>query len=205
MSPTGEAVELPLFPLQAVLFPDGVLELKIFEARYLDLMSRCMRESAPFGVVCLKGGREVKGAEGVELCAVGTTAELVEVDSASAGILLVRCRGGTRFALGATHQEADGLWIGTVSEIAADPPVAPASAHADIVKSLAEAIAALAAQGARPFFEPHRLDDAGWVANRWCEILPLPLEAKQRLMTLSDPLARLDVVDSLMRVRKDDH
>jgi uncharacterized protein len=205
MSPTGEAAELPLFPLQAVLFPDGVLELKIFEARYLDLVSRCMRESAPFGVVCLRSGREMEGAERVELCAIGTTAELVEVDSASAGILLVRCRGGTRFTLDATRQETDGLWVGTVTRVAADPLVAPAPAHADIVKSLAEAIATLAAQGARPFFEPHRLDDAGWVANRWCEILPLPLEAKQRLMTLSDPLARLDVVDSLMRVRSDEH
>ena len=53
----------------------------------------------------------------------------------------------------------------------------------------------------QPFLAPHRLDDAGWVANRWCEILPLPLEAKQRLMTLEDPVARLEVVDSLMRVR----
>jgi Lon protease-like protein len=205
MSDDAGAGELPLFPLRMVLFPDGLLELKIFEARYLDLMSRCMREELPFGVVCLKSGREVKGAEGIDLCDVGTTAELVEVDSASAGILLVRCRGGTRFALGATRQEPDGLWVGTTTAIDADPVVAPSASHADIVKSLAEAIAALAAQGATPFFEPHRLDDAGWVANRWCEILPLPVEAKQRLMTLADPLARLEVVDSLMRVRSDAH
>ena len=70
---------------------------------------------------------------------------------------------------------------------------------------LAEAIATLAAQDTRPFLEPHRLDDAGWVANRWCEILPFPLEAKQRLMALEDPLARLDVVDSLLRVRNETH
>ena len=205
MSPEAGAGELPLFPLRAVLFPDGLLELKIFEARYLDLMSRCMRQSEPFGVVCLKGGREVKGAEGVELCAVGTTAELVEVDSAAAGILLVRCRGGHRFTLGATRQQGDGLWLGAATAIDADPVVAPSVAHADIVKGLAEAIAALAAQGAQPFFEPHHLDDAGWVANRWCEILPLPVEARQRLLTLADPLARLEVVDSLMRVRHDAH
>jgi Lon protease-like protein len=197
--------ELPLFPLRTVLFPDGTLELKIFEARYLDLMSRCMRHGQPFGVVCLRSGRELKGAEGVELHEVGTTADLVEVDSATAGILLVRCRGGTRFALGAKRQEADGLWLGAATAIAADPRVAPAPAHAEIVKALVDAIAALAAQGARPFFEPHRFDDAGWVANRWCEILPLPLEAKQHLLTLADPLARLDVVDSLMRAPSDAH
>lgn len=200
MSTDAVTGEMPLFPLRSVLFPDGLLELKIFEARYLDLMSRCMRGSESFGVVCLKGGREVKGAEAVELFGIGTTAELVDVDSASAGILLVRCRGGKRFALGATRQERDGLWVGSVAPIDADPVVAPSPAHADIVKSLAEAIAALAAQGARPIFEPYRFDEAGWVADRWCEILPLPVEARQRLLTLADPLARLEVIDSLMRV-----
>ena len=77
----------------------------------------------------------------------------------------------------------------------------PTTSQAHVVKSLADAIATLSAQGAEPFLAPHRLDDAGWVANRWCEILPLPLEVKQRLMTLEDPVARLEVVDSLMRAR----
>jgi hypothetical protein len=197
------ADEQPLFPLRTVLFPDGLLELKIFEARYLDLMSRCLRESMPFGVVALRAGREARSGAGdtVQLYDVGTLAELIEVDSAQAGILLVRCRGTRRFAVGTTRQERDGLWLAETTPIAADPAVAPSPSHASVVKSLAEAIATLAAEGAEPFLVPHRLDDAGWVANRWCEILPLPLEAKQRLLTLGDPLARLEVVDSLMRVR----
>jgi Uncharacterized protein, similar to the N-terminal domain of Lon protease len=114
---------------------------------------------------------------------------------------LIRCRGGARFKVGPTRQERDGLWLAQTEPVAADREVAPSPGHAEVVKSLADAIAALAAQGARPFLEPHRLDSAGWVANRWCEILQLPLEVRQRLMTLADPLARLDVVDSLMRVR----
>src|SRR6476620_2435918 len=174
--------EQPLFPLRTVLFPDGLLELKIFEARYLDLMSRCLGEQ-------------------VQLYEVGTLAELIDVDSAQAGILLVRCRGTRRFVVGATRQERDGLWMADTTPIADDRTAAPTASHAHVVKSLADAIATLAAQGAEPFLAPHRLDDAGWVANRWCEILPLPLEAKQRLMTLEDPVARLEVVDSLMRVR----
>jgi uncharacterized protein len=198
--------ELPLFPLRTVLFPDGLLELKIFEARYLDLMSRCMREQTPFGVVALRSGSEARSSgDTVDLFEVGTLAELIEVDSAQAGILLVRCRGGLRFKVGAKRQERDGLWLATTEPVPADPLVAPGAGHANIVKSLADAIAALAAQGTHPFFEPHRLDSAGWVANRWCEILPLPLEVRQRLMTLADPLARLEVVDSLMRVRSDKH
>ena len=195
--------ELPLFPLRTVLFPDGLLELKIFEARYLDLMSRCLRETIPFGVVALRAGSEARSAAGdaVQLYEVGTLAELIEVDSAQAGILLVRCRGRQRFIVGATRQERDGLWLAETTPIAGDPAVAPSPSHAKVVKSLADAIASLAAEGAQAFLAPHRLDDAGWVANRWCEILPLPLEVKQRLMTLEDPLARLEVVDSLMRVR----
>ena len=198
--------ELPLFPLRTVLFPGGLLELKIFEARYLDLMSRCMREGTPFGVVALRSGGEARGAgDAVQLHEVGTLAELIDVDSAQAGILFVRCRGGERFKLGAARQERDGLWLAQTTRVAADREVAPAAGHAGVVKSLAEAIAAIAAQGAPLFLEPHRLDSAGWVANRWCEILPLPLEVRQRLMTLADPLARLDVVDSLLRVRNETH
>ena len=198
---------LPLFPLQTVLFPDGLLELKIFETRYLDLMARCMREQAPFGVVALRsGGETARSAAGasVSLFDVGTLAGLIEVDSPETNILLVRCRGGQRFRLGAVRQEPDGLWVGDAAPVADDPAVAPSATHANVVKSLVDAVATLSAQGAEPFLQPHRFDDAGWVANRWCEILPLPIDAKHRLLSL-DPLSRLDIVDSLMRVRQTPH
>ena len=164
--------EQPLFPLRTVLFPDGLLELKIFEARYLDLVSRCLRERTPFGVVALRSGGEARSSgDAVQLYEVGTTAELIEVDSAQAGILLVRCRGGTRFKVGTTRQERDGLWLAQTEPVPADREVAPSAGHAEIVKSLADAIAALAAQGARPFLEPHRLD-ADYVFD--VRVLPNP-------------------------------
>ncbi len=192
--------ELPLFPLRTVLFPDGRLDLKIFEARYLDLMSRCMREQRPFGVVALRRGGEGKISDApIELHDAGTLAELIEVDSAQAGILEVRARGSRRFTLESSSQRPDGLWIGKAREVSADQVVAPGAAHAGIVESLSRAISTIAAQGAVPFLEPYRFDDAGWVANRWCEILPIPLEAKQRLMMFTDPLGRLDIVDASMR------
>ena len=203
---TGTARELPLFPLSAVLFPDGLLELRIFEVRYLDMMTKCMREKTPFGVVCLKSGDEAKRSdEALQLHDIGTLAELIDVDSAGTNLLNVRCRGTHRFVLGKTYQRSDGLWIGEASDVGDDPVVAPARSHAAIVKSLADAVESLAAQGAKPFLEPLRFDDAGWVANRWCDILPLPLEVKQRLMTLADPVERLDIVDSLMQTRQDTH
>ena len=198
---------LPLFPLNTVLFPDGLLELKIFEARYLDLMSRCMRAQQPFGVVALQQGTEARVSDAsAVLHRAGTLAELIEVDSAQTGILLVRARGTHRFTLiGSPAQQADGLWICDAQAIEDDEVVAPNEGHAGIVKGLADAIAALGAQGAVPFLEPHRLDSAGWVANRWLEILPIPTEAKLRLMTLENPTGRLDIVEASMRGQQSTH
>ena len=198
--------ELPLFPLRTVLYPDGLLELRIFETRYLDMMSSCMRTERPFGVVALRAGREVKAADApVSLHDAGTLVELIEVDSAQSGILLVRARGTRRFLLEAPAQRASGLWVGTATERPDDPVVAPGPSHARIVKSLADAVATMADHDAKPFLEPYRFDDAGWVANRWCEMLPLPLEAKQRLLLLDDPLGRLELVDMFMRNQPELH
>jgi Lon protease-like protein len=200
MPSATDAPELPLFPLQAVLFPGGLLSLKVFEARYLDLIGRCLRERLPFGVVRLKSGSEVrKPGHAVAFEAVGTTAELIDVDSAQAGILLVRCRGSRRFEVRASRQQADGLWLARIEPIADDDPVEPGPALKASVRGLADAIVAIDGLGQQPFLLPHRFDDAGWVANRWCEILPISPAARQRLLELRDPRIRLEVVDEFLR------
>jgi Lon protease-like protein len=197
---TIAATELPLFPLQSVLFPGGLLELKVFEARYLDLITACLRDNAGFGVVCLKRGSEVRRTDQqVAFESVGTRAELLDVDSAQAGILAVRCRGTERFRVEASRQQPDGLWLATTTPIEPDREVAPSARLEAAARGLADAIAALTSQGMQPFLEPHRLDDAGWVANRWCEILAIPMPAKQKLMELMDPELRLEVVDDILR------
>jgi Lon protease-like protein len=177
--------DLPLFPLQSVLFPDGLLGLKVFEARYLDLVSTCMREQRPFGVVSLRRGTEARTPG--------------EVDSAQPGILHVRCRGGARFETHESRQQADGLWVGSVSRIEADDSVLPTQELVGSAKGLANAIATLRQQGNTPFLEPYHFDSAGWVANRWCELLPIPVAAKQKLMELPDPIVRLKLVDEFLR------
>ncbi len=197
------AVDLPLFPLRTVLFPGGLLNLKVFEARYLDLVSRCLREGSGFGVVCLRQGGEVRAAgDAVQLEPEGVVARIDEVDAAQAGILQVRCIGTRRFALGAApRQQPDGLWRAHVHWLPDDEPTLPPPELAGTAKALGDAISTLTAQRAFPFAEPHRLDDAGWVANRWCELLPISLAAKQKLMALPDPLVRLRLVDEFLRQR----
>ncbi|WP_298828869.1 LON peptidase substrate-binding domain-containing protein [uncultured Piscinibacter sp.] len=192
--------ELPLFPLQTVLFPGGLLSLKVFEARYLDLAAACLRERRPFGVVALLRGHEVRrGDDTVVFEDIGVVAELLEVDSARPGILQLRCRGTQRFRIGGTRQQADGLWIGEVELLPDDDAVAPAEPMLETVRGLANAIASLKGKGVEPFEEPYQFDKAGWVANRWCEILPIPLAAKQKLMELPDGRVRLGLVDEYLR------
>ena len=190
--------ELPLFPLQAVLFPDGLLGLKIFEARYLDLITTCLRERSAFGVVALRSGSEAKH-RGVTFEDAGTLAELISVDSDQPGILQASCRGTQRFQVVSSRQRSDGLWLAQTEAIEPDAPMAPTPAQLATVRGLAEAIATLKAQNTTPFLEPYRFDDAGWVANRWCEILPISQAAKHKLMTLEDPMARLQLVDDYLR------
>jgi Lon protease-like protein len=199
--PGATDMTLPLFPLGSVLFPGGLLGLKVFEVRYLDLMGRCLREGSAFGVIALREGSEVHRAGGpaVALERCGVLAALVDVDVAQPGIMQVRCRGGQRFELQSSRQQDDGLWLGEVSLIEDDATVAPGEALAGSVRGLVDAIEALRGQGALPFLEPFRFDDAGWVANRWCELLPITLEAKQQLMRLGDPLVRLQLVDEYLR------
>lgn len=200
--PATELLSIPLFPLQAVLFPGGMLSLKVFEARYLDLISSSLRERKPFGVVTLRHGGELrKPGAPVVTEAIGTLAELIDVDSAQHGILQVRCRGTQRFEVHSKLQQADGLWQAQANLLDDDDETPPSETLFETVRGLANAIATLKQQGAEPFFKPFKFDNAGWVANRWCEILPISIAAKQKLMELPDPQLRLQLVGEFLRTK----
>ena len=196
--------ETALFPLRNVLFPGGLLRLRIFEARYLDLMSECLRERRPFGVVALRKGGEARSAPGddvaTELEQVGTLAELIDVDGVEPGILQVRCRGARRFELHGHAHRANGLWVGDISLLPEDDAdEAPADGTRGAVQALRDALAALKREGIEPALEPHRYDSAGWVADRWCELLPFSLATRQRLLELRDGAGRLALVTAFLR------
>ena len=121
----AEVRELPLFPLNAVLFPGGPLPLRIFEPRYLDMVSRCMREQSGFAVVLLGEGEEAASA--TTFAATGTEARIVDFDRLEGGLLGISCIGLERVRVVEAWREADGLNRGRVLDIAADPivPVPP--------------------------------------------------------------------------------
>jgi uncharacterized protein len=201
---SASAIEpLPLFPLSLVLYPGALLHLKVFEPRYLDLVTDCMRKQQPFGVICLRQGEPVRGDKSVPLEDVGTLAHLQEVDAEQPGILRVRCTGGQRYRrLGTPQQRENGLWVSDIELLPEDTARVPGPAMLQTVGALAEAIKKLQQHNKQPFLSPYRLDDAGWVANRWCELLPVSLAAKQKLMALDDPVIRLSLVDGFLRDKK---
>jgi Lon protease-like protein len=193
---------LPLFPLSLVLYPGALLHLRVFEPRYLDLVADCMRSQQPFGVICLR--QDTAGAdEPMPLEDVGTLAHIQDVDADEPGLLRLRCTGGRRFRrLGVPQQRDNGLWVSPVQMLPDDPVRMPGPAMLQTVSALAEAIKKLQQHDRQPFLPPYRLDDAGWVANRWCELLPVSLAAKQKLMALDDPVIRLSLVDGFLRDKK---
>jgi uncharacterized protein len=194
---------LPLFPLAAVLFPGGVLPLRIFEVRYLDIIGRCHKAGAPFGVVSLTQGNEVRQPGGKEaFSSVGTLATITDFESPRPGLMMIRASGAQRFRITASDQLRHGLWVADVERLAADMTVP----IPDDLKVTADALAKLIhslelkvdAPEHMPLQGPWRLDDCGWVANRWCELLPLPVQLKQRLMELDNPLVRLELVSDVL-------
>jgi Lon protease-like protein len=199
---------LPLFPLGTVLFPGGLLPLRIFEVRYLDMIGRCHRNGAPFGVVALTHGQEVRrpGADAETFAEVGTLAVIREFDAPQAGLMQIECVGTQRFRLRSSELHKHGLWTAEVDAVPDDLPLAlpedlqhTADALRRLVDTLEERRRMEGGADVRlPIGEPYRFEDCGWVANRWCELLPMKTELKQRLMALDSPLMRLELVSDLL-------
>ncbi|WP_241059302.1 LON peptidase substrate-binding domain-containing protein [Achromobacter xylosoxidans] len=190
---------IPLFPLSNALFPAGVLHLRIFEVRYLDMIRRCIADGTEFGVVALLAGNEVRSPEGQEVLAdVGTLARIDAWDAPMPALLQLRCVGTSRFRLVSSQLAKYGLWMGEIEPIPDDPPL-PVPAP---LQPCADALGRLVAQWQQegvpadrmPVAPPYRLDECAWVADRWCELLPLPAADQVRLLALTDPRARLEAV-----------
>jgi Lon protease-like protein len=187
--------EIPLFPLNIVLFPNGPLPLRIFETRYVDMVRRCMREGSGFGVVLIREGRESQGP--AEICDVGTLAKIVDFDQLPDGLLGLTCVGERRFRIRSRRRQADGLNLGEVDWLEPEPVVKLPVAHARLAELLASVLPQLGDIYAGIAMQ---LDDAAWVGHRLAEILPIALTDKQFCLELDDPLRRLDVLAPMIQI-----
>ena len=202
-------MKLALFPLQTVLFPQGLLPLQVFEPRYLDMIRRCERERQPFAVVTLQEGQEVQqpDPQGLQNYAserfhpLGTLAHVEAVTQPQAGLLRVVCRGGQRVRIQHAEKGPLGLWLAESEGLDDDHPVAVPTELLYISDTLFQVHAQMTQDhphwqdsGAPSDPEAPQWQDAGWVANRWAEILPLPLDMRVRLLGLESPLLRLELI-----------
>ena len=183
---------LPLFPLHTVLFPQGKLPLRIFEARYLDLVSACLRAAAPFGVCLISTGTEAGApAECVE---VGTSALIEDWSRTPGGLLAITARGQRRFRLRSRSVGPDRLVSGVVDWLAEEPyrEIPPGFRH------LQAMYRDLATRLGLPLDE-NRLEDAGWLSCRLAELLPVEPRVKQDLLVEDKAVARLERIQELLQ------
>jgi Lon protease-like protein len=191
------AYSLPLFPLRTVLFPGGLLPLKVFEQRYVEMTKACMMNNRPFGVCLIVQGEEVATQSGrpPEIANVGTLARITDWDVPQVGILHLATVGETRFQVRKQSTQPNGLVVGEVTPIEAEltQPIGEA------FKPLAQLLELIASRvGPRNFPADRNFDDASWVGYRLAELLPLPLSIKQSMLEINDAEVRLKVLQKFL-------
>lgn len=194
---------IPLFPLNTVLYPDGYLPLQIFEVRYLDMIRKCIMGEQPFGVVQLLDGTEVrKPGQHETLAQVGTLARVIEWAAPLSGLLHIKCMGTQRFRVLHSERLQHGLWMAQVEMLPFDKVIALPQEQQNVANALGALIRTLQEQkipvDQMPMQPPYRLDESGWVANRWCELLSLTPMQKQLLLSQDNPVLRLELVQDAL-------
>jgi len=184
---------VPLFPLNTVLFPGGLLPLRIFETRYIDMVRECMRDGGGFVVVAIRQGTET--ASDAEIFEIGTRAEIVDWEQRSDGLLGILSSGRERVRVLSYRRRSDGLLVAEVDPLEEWPPVELPVEYA----SLAGLLDRLLEQLGAPWSHLERgIGDAAWVAGRLAELLPLDLGIRQELLEEDDPLQRLERLRAAM-------
>lgn len=185
-------MQVPLFPLNTVLFPGGPLPLRIFEPRYLTMVSDCVQQDSPFGVLLIRNGNETGPATTHE---VGTLARIIDWYQGSDGLLGVTAVGMQRFRVISSLREANGLNIGNI-EVLPDEPATPLPEE---YQSMPHILGGVLDDLGRLYESLERhMDDASWVTSRFVEILPIDLEQKQQCLESGDPTERLRIVQELL-------
>lgn len=192
-------VKTPLFPLKAVLFPGGLISLKIFEKRYVDMVKNCLRYDRGFGIVAsINSGQEPT----FPFAKIGVLVKIIDTDVSQPGLFNIKCIATEKIAISAAKQEEDGLWLGDVkllepeNEIPLPEDLINTKIYFEqLLKSLKKE---LKSESLLPFEKPYLLSSCNWLANRWCEILDIPLDQKQSMLELDSPLLRLDLINDIL-------
>jgi len=185
-------MRMPLFPLSSVVMPGGLLPLRLFERRYLDMVTACFREGTGFGVCLLKTGHEAGGHS--EPYPRGTSVSIIDFDQGSDGLLHITARGEQEFHVLKHEQRADGLFVGDVSFIDASP-VTPMTDEFESLAAKLNLILSYVKPGIE--YPEKNLDDADWVCHRLLELLPLTPPNKMELLEMPTNIERLRSLNAM--------
>ena len=189
--------EFAIFPLHAVLFPGGLLPLRVFEQRYMQMAAGCLRDNEPFGVCLIREGSEVGAPAEPE--PVGCLARIVQWDMQQLGLLTITARGERRFRVLRRRVQADGLARAEI-ELLPEEDDAGVPEQFSACSALLKAI--LEESDATPVEAPARFESSAWVSARLAEILPVPLAARQRLLEMNDSLQRLETLHQILAAQR---
>ena len=197
-----ETYSLPLFPLDMVVCPNGRIPLKIFEARYLDMVRNCLRNKSSFAIVTILPEGETDPEGNFPFANVGTMVGIDKADVTTVGLMMIICIGQQRVKVESFTQQPDGLIIGEVREIPNDifmsipeDLILAQRVLKQLLKNLADQDSTLKNM---PVVEPYEFDNATWVSNRWVELLDLPMLQKHRLMQMASPILRLELICDIL-------
>lgn len=185
---------LPLFPLQTVVFPGGFLPLKVFEPRYMEMVTRVISDRASFGICAIHEGRETDVS--VKHHMIGTRVQVIDWDMPQPGILHIQTQALERIVVRATHKESNGLLVGEVDDVNAESTAAVPPEFALSAEVLYQIIGEL---GVDKFAPPHDYNNAVWISYRLSEVLPLTLKIRQNLLEMNDSLARLAILTNFLK------
>lgn len=184
---------IPLFPLQTVLFPGGALPLRIFEPRYLDMVSRCMQDDTGFGICLISEGSETGSA--AETYEIGTLGDISYFHQRRDGLLGITIRGQQRFRIHEREVKPNQLTMVEVELLPNSPITEIDSQFEPLVELLHKTLDRLG----QPYLSlPRHYEDLGWVSSRLSELLPLPLTMKQHFLQMDDPVERSERLFEVM-------
>lgn len=178
------------------------MPLRIFEARYLDMVKNCLKNKSLFAVVTVLPEGQTDAESNFPFANVGTLVEILDADVTTVGLIMIRCIGQHRIKVDSFVQQEDGLVIGEVTDIPNDIELPIPEDLKNTSNWLLKLLESLPGQDIKPenmpVIKPYKFEDAAWVANRWVELLDLTLLQKQRLMQLDSPILRLEMIHDIL-------
>jgi Lon protease-like protein len=185
-------MKIALFPLNTVIFPEGELQLRLFEPRYLDMVSECLRTETGFGICLIREGEEA--GQVADFFPMGTYVKIIDWDQMDDGLLGITVKGEQRFRVEQTEIQPDKLCLGEVTLLDEDDELLPVS-----YKGFSDLLKEIANRYELPFMdEPERFEEASWVSDRLAELLPFEITAKQSLLEMDNALSRFDYIQALL-------